>query len=150
LVELKRKDLVLGTFGAVAPEALKTFDITQPVFQAELVDAAWSASLRERKVEYTEVPRFPSVRRDLSLLLDQAVTYADLEKLAFRAERELLRAVDLFDVYEGDKLPKGKKSYALSFILQDGARTLTDDVVEKAMGRIRQAFEREVGAELRA
>jgi phenylalanyl-tRNA synthetase beta chain len=95
------------------------------------------------------VPRFPAVRRDLSLLLDREVQFSQLKELAFRAEHKLLRDVDLFDVYEGEKLPKGRKSYALSFILQDMEHTLTDEQVEKAMGRIRAAYERELGAELR-
>lgn len=89
------------------------------------------------------------MRRDLSLLLDRSVAYAQLEHIAFQAERKLLKTVDLFDVYEGDKLPAGKKSYALSFILQDNEKTLTDEMVDKAMGRIRGAMEKEVGAELR-
>ena len=96
-----------------------------------------------------QVPRFPSVRRDLSLLLDAEVRFERLRKLAFNAERKLLREVDLFDVYQGEKLPAGKKSYALSFILRDPDRTLTDEQVEKAMGRIRNAIEKETGAELR-
>lgn len=77
------------------------------------------------------------------------MTYAQLEKLALQAERKLLQSVDLFDVYEGDKLPAGKKSYALSFTLQDAEKTLTDEQVDKAMGRIRATLEKEVGAELR-
>ncbi len=109
----------------------------------------WVNWLKSQRVKYAEVSRFPSVRRDLSLLLDKAVTFGQLETLARQSERKLLRTVDLFDVYEGDKLPSGKKSYALSFILQDAEKTLTDEQVEKAMGRIRQAFEKEVGAELR-
>ena len=89
------------------------------------------------------------MRRDLSLLLDKAVRFDQLRKLALDAERKLLREVDLFDVYEGDKVPTGKKSYALSFILQDVEKTLTDEQVEKSMGRIRHALEKEVGAEVR-
>ena len=96
-----------------------------------------------------ELSKFPEVKRDLALLIDKRVTFSELRDAAFAAERKLLRSVSLFDVYEGDKLPKGKKSYALAFTLQDPARTLTDDIVEKAMGRIRQALEKGVGAELR-
>ncbi|MBP7514353.1 MAG: phenylalanine--tRNA ligase subunit beta, partial [Flavobacteriales bacterium] len=102
-----------------------------------------------RRTGFKPVPRFPAVRRDLSLLLDQAVTFADLERVARQSERKLLREVGLFDVYEGDRLPEGKKSYALSFILLDEEKTLTDDQVEKAMGRIRLNFEKELGAQLR-
>jgi phenylalanyl-tRNA synthetase beta chain len=148
-VLVQRKGVTLATFGVVKPSVLKAFDIAQPVLYAELNDAAWLQQISAMKLEHQEVPRFPAVRRDLSLLLDKAVTYAQLEKLALQAERKLLRQVDLFDVYEGDKLPAGKKSYALSFTLQDVEKTLTDEQVEKAMGRIRNAFEKEAGAELR-
>jgi phenylalanyl-tRNA synthetase beta chain len=133
----------------VRKSALKAADVNQPVLFAELDEQALLDACRAQAVGFTEVPRFPSVRRDLSLLLEQGVRFEQLRKLAFNAERKLLREVDLFDVYQGDKLPAGKKSYALSFILQDAEKTLTDDQVDKAMGRIRQTFEKEVGAELR-
>ncbi len=148
-IAVQRKDTSFAVIGAVRNEVLKAFDIAQPVFFAEIMDSVWFADLTKKKIAYAEVPKFPAVRRDLSLLLDRSVTFAQLEKLALQSERKLLRAVDLFDVYEGDKLPQGKKSYALSFTLQDVERTLTDEQVEKAMGRIRAAFEKEVGAELR-
>lgn len=89
------------------------------------------------------------MRRDLSLLIDRTVSFAELERVARQSERKLLREVGLFDVYEGDKLPAGKKSYALSFVLLDDEKTLTDEQVEKAMGRIRQGMEKELGAQLR-
>jgi phenylalanyl-tRNA synthetase beta chain len=129
---------------------LKAADVSQPVFFAELDEEALLDACRAQEIGYTEVPRFPSVRRDLSLLLDEGVRFDTLRQLAFTAERKLLREVGLFDVYQGDKLPAGKKSYALSFVLQDLTKTLTDEQVDKAMGRIRQALEKEVGAELRA
>ncbi|MFT3886452.1 MAG: phenylalanine--tRNA ligase subunit beta [Flavobacteriales bacterium] len=148
-VEVKRNGRLLAVIGEVPKPLREAFGVSQPVFCAELMDQAWLDLLRAVKVGYTEVPRSPAVRRDLSLLLAQDVPYAQLEQLAFRAERKLLKRVGLFDVYEGDKLPKGKKSYALSFILQDPEKTLTDEQVDKAMARIRQAFEQEAGAELR-
>lgn len=141
--------VTLAFCGEVLPDVLKAFDVGQPVFYAEVDVAACKNLLAKRRTVFTPVPRFPSVRRDLSLLLDKAVTFADLERVARQSERKLLREVGLFDVYEGDKLPEGKKSYALSFILQDEERTLTDEQVEKAMGRIRQALEKEAGAVLR-
>lgn len=140
---------VFAFCGEVLPEVLKAFDVNQPMFYAEVDVAACKNVLAKRRTVFTPVPRFPSVRRDLSLLLDNAVTFAALERVARQSERKLLREVALFDVYEGDKLPEGKKSYALSFILQDEEMTLTDDQVEKAMGRIREAFGKELGAELR-
>jgi phenylalanyl-tRNA synthetase beta chain len=149
VLEWKQKDRHAAQVGVVRPDVLKAFGLDQPAFYGELSVGTWVMWLTSQRVKYAEVSRFPSVRRDLSLLLDKAVTFSQLEALARQSERKLLRAVDLFDVYEGDKLPAGKKSYALSFILQDAEKTLTDEQVEKAMGRIRQAFEKEAGAELR-
>lgn len=140
---------MIGTIGRVTRAVREAFGVEQEVYIVELDDAVLFAALQRNKPAYSEVPKFPAVRRDLSLLLDVAVPYAELERIAYKAERQLLRNVELFDVYEGDKLPKGKKSYALAFTLQDPARTLTDDIVEKSIGRIRQALEKGVGAELR-
>lgn len=148
-LEVKQGKRTVAVLGEVKPGVAKAFDVNQPAWYAELMDAELVELLRKATITYREVAKFPSVRRDLSLLLNSAVDYATLERTAFQAERKLLREVGLFDVYEGDKLPAGKKSYALSFILQDSEKTLTDEQVEKAMGRIRQALEKEVGAELR-
>lgn len=139
----------VALLGRVPAHVLKAFDIAQPVYHAMLEDEVLRAKLAHAQPLYQEVPRFPSVRRDLSLLLDADVRFDTLRQVAFTAERKLLKEVGLFDVYQGDKLPAGKKSYALSFILQDPTKTLTDEQVDKAMGRIRQAMEKEVGAELR-
>ena len=141
--------IAIAFSGEVLPEVLKVFDVNQPVFYAEVDVDACKSALAKRRTVFAPVPRFPAVRRDLSLLLDNTVTFAELERVARQSERKLLREVGLFDVYEGDKLPEGKKSYALSFILQDEEKTLTDDQVEKAMGRIRSAFEKELDAQLR-
>ncbi|HRO39552.1 MAG TPA: phenylalanine--tRNA ligase subunit beta [Flavobacteriales bacterium] len=149
VVEVKHGKRTVAVMGAVKPSVAKAFEVHQPAWYAELMDAELVRLLRTGKASYQEVAKFPAVRRDLSLLLNSAVDYATLERTAFQAERKLLREVGLFDVYEGDKLPSGKKSYALSFILQDTEKTLTDEQVEKAMGRIRLALEKEVGAELR-
>ncbi len=148
-VEVKHGKKVVALLGEVQPAVGKAFEVNQPAWYAELMDETLVELLRKDRTTYREVAKFPSVRRDLSLLLNSAVDYASLERVAFQAEHKLLREVGLFDVYEGDKLPAGKKSYALSFILQDKEKTLTDEQVEKAMGRIRQALEKEVGAELR-
>ncbi len=140
---------LVGVLGSVKKSALKQADVGQPVHYAQLNEEALLEACRAGKLQYAEVPRFPAVRRDLSLLLATDVRFDRLREVAMNAERKLLREVDLFDVYEGDKLPAGKKSYALSFVLQDAEKTLTDDQVEKAMGRIRAALEKEVAAELR-
>ena len=139
----------VGVLGVVKKNEAKAGDVAQPVYYAELNEEALLDACRAGTLTYAEVPRFPAVRRDLSLLLASDVRFDRLRQVALNAERKLLREVDLFDVYEGDKLPAGKKSYALSFVLQDAEKTLTDEQVEKAMGRIRQAMEKEVGAELR-
>ncbi|MBK9274405.1 MAG: phenylalanine--tRNA ligase subunit beta [Flavobacteriales bacterium] len=137
----------LAVAGTVRPEVAKAHDVDQAVLFAELCDALWT--LPASPVQFAEVPRFPAVRRDLSLVLDHATTFEDLRRAAHQAERKLLRDVDLFDVYEGDKLPPGTKSYAVRFTLLDLERTLTDEQVDKAMKRIREALEREAGAKVR-
>ena len=144
------KDQVLGSIGEVAPSVLKQYDLNQPVFFTSIDEQVLFSLCGSEQTSFHEISRFPAVRRDLSLLLDEQVRFDQLKELAFTAERKLLKNVDLFDVYQGEKLPKGKKSYALSFILQDPEKTLTDDQVEKAMGRIKQVIEKETGAELRA
>ena len=98
---------------------------------------------------FRELPRFPEVRRDLALLLDENVTYADLRACALKNAKKMLRSVGLFDVYRGDKIPAGKKQYALSFVLRDDERTLTDADVERTMSRILDAYTKEFGAVLR-
>ncbi len=144
------KEKAIATIGEVPPATLEQYDVNQPVFFASMDEQLLLELCREEKIVFREVAKFPSVRRDLSLLLDEQIRFDQLKKIAFSAERKLLREVDLFDVYQGEKLPKGKKSYALSFILQDSEHTLTDEQVEKAMGRIKSSIEKETGAELRA
>jgi phenylalanyl-tRNA synthetase beta chain len=147
--ELRVNGAAVGVLGRVKQSELRAADVGQPVFFAELDLGALLAACRAVKGGYAELPRHPAVRRDLSLLLPADARFEDLRAIAFKAERKLLREVGLFDVYEGDKLPAGRKSYALSFILRDEERTLTDEQVEKAMGRIRSALEQEAGAQLR-
>ena len=108
------------------------------------LQAAYSAT-----VVATELPRFPEVRRDLSLVLDRAVTFAEIETMARRTERKLLRDLQVFDVYEGDRLPADKKAYAISFLLQDTSQTLTDKVIDSTMSRLQQQLERQLGATIR-
>ena len=105
--------------------------------------------VKRDRIKYKEMPKFPEVRRDLALLLDEKVEYAQLRKAAFKSARKLLRNVNLFDVYRGDKIPAGKKQYALSFVLQDLDKTLTDSEVEKVMSRLLSTFGNEFGATLR-
>jgi len=148
-LEYRIGEKVLATMGTVAPARLKQFDIKVPVFAVEI---RWNLLLKQymkNKVLYKEMPKFPEVRRDLALLLDESVSYAQVRKAAFAAERKLLRNVALFDVYRGDKIPSGKKQYAISFVLRDDDRTLTDQAVENAVKRLLEAFEKQFGAALR-
>jgi len=126
----------LLTIGKLNSGILKQFDIKQDVFYAEL---EWTTLLRELKpdsIRFSEISRYPEVRRDLALVLDKNVKYSDIETLASRHGKGILRSVNLFDVYEGEKIEAGKKSYAVSFILQDDQKTLTDKVFEKELGAL--------------
>jgi phenylalanyl-tRNA synthetase beta chain len=143
-----RKD-ALAELGKVKPSLLKHFDIGQDVYYAEI---NWDLLLRQTKpdgIVYREIPKFPEVRRDLSMVLDKNVQFRDIERLSFESERNYLRNVNLFDVYEGDKIGAGKKSYALSFILVNEEDTLTDKQIDKAMERIMQNLEKSLGAVIR-
>ncbi|KAB7730384.1 phenylalanine--tRNA ligase subunit beta [Rudanella paleaurantiibacter] len=136
------------SLGLVNPKLTKLVDLKQPVFYA---DFDWQALMKaySGKAKYEEVPRFPDVRRDLSLVLDKAVTFDQISKLAHQTERKLLRSVGVFDVYEGENLGAGKKSYSVSFTLQDPTQTLNDAVIDKTMQRLMGAFERDLGAVIR-
>jgi len=139
----------LLSIGRLSAGILKQFDIKQDVFYAEI---DWSNLLREVKpdnVKFSEISRYPEVRRDLALLLDKSVKFSDIETLAHRNGKGILRVVNLFDVYEGEKIEAGKKSYAVSFTMQDNQKTLTDNDIEKLMKRLVEAFEKELGAVIR-
>lgn len=139
----------LVEFGVVKPTILKEFGIKQEVLFA---DFNWDTILKltgNKKISVTELQKFPSVKRDLALLLDSETAFDEVYNLAFQTERKLLKEVDLFDVYEGDKLPDGKKSYAVSFILQDETKTLADKQIDKIMQKLQQAFEKKLDAVLR-
>lgn len=148
-LSLKVKDKMLAEIGLVNGNILKGFDINQEVF---FVDIDWELAFSlatKTKVIYREVPKFPSVRRDLALLLDKQIKFEQIEQLAFQTEKSLLKNVNLFDIYEGDKLPSGKKSYAVSFTLLDEEKTLNDKQIDKIMERLQKIFEEKLGAELR-
>jgi phenylalanyl-tRNA synthetase beta chain len=139
---------VLVEFGAIKKSILKEFDIKQEVFFA---DFNWDAILKlvTGKIKFTEISKYPEVRRDLALLVDNDVTFETIYSNARQAEKSLLKDINLFDVYEGSNLPEGKKSYAVSFTLQDSSKTLTDEQIDKIMGKIRNTLESQVGAQLR-
>ena len=140
---------VLATLGTINPVLAKRFSIKQPVFAAEINWQVLFKLVKRDKFSFTELPKFPEVRRDLALLLDESVQYGDLRKSAFRSAKKLLKSVTLFDVYRGENILVGKKQYALNFVLQDPERTLTDAEVEKTMEKILSGFQNEFGAILR-
>ncbi|MBK0382673.1 phenylalanine--tRNA ligase subunit beta [Pedobacter sp. SD-b] len=139
----------LVSFGAVAPKELKKADVSKPVFYADIDWDMLLMLVKNNKISYQEVSKFPAVRRDLSMLLDKAVNFEDLKRIAIKTEKSLLKEVNVFDVYQGDKLPEGKKSYALSFILQDEEKTLTDSQIDGIMKKLIANFGKEAGAEIR-
>ena len=139
----------LVEFGVIKKKILKEFGIKQEVLFA---DFDWTSILSisgKKKIKVSMLPKFPSVKRDLALLLDLKITFKEIYDLAFQSERNLLKDVGLFDVYQGDKLPEGKKSYAVSFVLQDNNKTLEDRQIDKIMQKLQQSFEKNLGAVLR-
>ncbi|MFB0498142.1 phenylalanyl-tRNA synthetase beta chain [Mucilaginibacter sp. OAE612] len=144
---LNGKQLV--KFGSVAAASLKKADVDKEVFYADFNFDLVLAAIRKNKIVYQEVSKFPAVRRDLSMLIDQSVSFGQLKQIAQRTERKLLKEVDVFDVYQGDKLPAGKKSYALSFIIQDLEKTLTDKAIDSIMQKLIYNLGKEAGAEIR-
>jgi phenylalanyl-tRNA synthetase beta chain len=139
----------LVDFGLVKKQVLKHFDINQDVIFA---DFNWDAILdvvKRNKITFKAITKYPEVKRDFALLLDDSVTFESIYKLAKQSEKQLLKSVNLFDVYQGKNLPKGKKSYAVSFTLQDENKTLTDKQIDKIMNKLQSSFERQLGAELR-
>ncbi|GGC87097.1 phenylalanine--tRNA ligase beta subunit [Flavobacterium lutivivi] len=138
----------LVEFGTVKKSILKHFDIKQEVFYA---DFNWNLILKliGSKIKFTDIPKYPEVRRDLALLVDENVTFDAIYTIARQTEKSLLKEVNLFDVYQGKNLPEGKKSYAVSFILQDNSKTLTDEQIDKIVSKLQKNLENEVGASLR-
>ncbi|MEO6883450.1 MAG: phenylalanine--tRNA ligase subunit beta, partial [Bacteroidia bacterium] len=144
----KKQELVI--FGELNRNlAPKEIGIHQRVFYAEFNWDAIVKLAQNQKINFSEISKFPSVRRDLALLLDKKINFSEIEKLAYQTEKEILKKVDLFDVYEGEKIGKEKKSYAVSFILQNENATLTDKQIEKTMEKLSSAFTEKLGAVLR-
>ncbi|MBQ9675857.1 MAG: phenylalanine--tRNA ligase subunit beta [Bacteroidaceae bacterium] len=139
----------LAMIGIVTRKLLKQFDIDNAVYFADINWIEVMRSIRSLKVSFKELPKFPAVRRDLALLVDKNVQFAQIEKLVFDADRKLVKSVNLFDVYEGKHLEAGKKSYAISITLQDENQTLNDKVIDKVMQKIIKSLEERAGARLR-
>ena len=146
-IELHKK--TIAECGWATPEQLQSFGIKNPVYYAIIQWDQLLDLLNRVKIEYSELPKSFAIRRDFSLLIDQQVNFSDLRQSAMKADKKLLKSVGLFDVYEGKNLDSGKKSYALSFILQDGDRTLTDQEIDSCMSKIQANLEKECGATLR-
>jgi len=146
-VSYRNKEVVV--FGQVSQNRLNHFEIETPVFYASF---NWDLLLRfhDGSVHYEDLPKYPEVRRDLALIIDENVSFTAIQDLAFHVERKLLKSVNLFDVFQSDKLGSGMKSYAVSFVLQDERKTLTDKQIEKVMKGLVSAFEQKLGAKLRS
>lgn len=146
---IKTHKQTIGSFGIISKKILKNFDIDTDVYFAEM---DWDMLMKEssnNKVKFSEISKFPAVRRDLALLIDKGIAFSQIEQIAQKTERKLLKQVTLFDVYEGKNLPEGKKSYAVNFMLQDEGKTLTDKQIDNVMKKIQNNLEKELGATLR-
>ena len=139
----------LVEFGVINKRVLKEFGIKQEVLFADFDWRSLNEISGKKKIKVSSLLKFPSVKRDLALLIDEKVTFKEIYNLSFQVERNLLKDVGLFDVYQGDKLPEGKKSYAVSFILQDSNKTLKDAQIDKIMQKLQQSFEKNLEAVLR-
>ena len=147
-IVIKKEGKMLGILGKLRKDLLSIYGIKQAVFHAQL---DWQIVLSSYKsdIAYEPIPKFPEVKRDLSLVLNKEISYAEIQQLAFRQEKKLLNRMNLFSVYEGDKIEKGKKAYAISFFLQDKFKTLTDKQIDKSMNALMSLYEKELGAVIR-
>ena len=136
--------------GIVSPAVLSKFDIKQAVYFAEIDFDLIVRAAKKQRIAVEELSRFPEVKRDLALLVDKSVSFSELRNIAFATEKKLLKRVTLFDVYEGDKLPEGKKSYALGFTLEDKNQTLNEKTIEKTMANLQRQLEAKAGAQVRS
>ena len=149
LVLKTRAGKVLCEMGTVCHKILKKMDIAQDVFYADLNWDNLMRAIKKNETLYHDISKFPSVSRDLALLIDKSVQFEQIEQIARQTEKKLLKSVELFDVYEGKNLPAGKKSYAVNFILQDESKTLTDKQIEAIMNKLINNLKQKLGAELR-
>ncbi|WP_436517751.1 phenylalanine--tRNA ligase subunit beta [Ekhidna sp. To15] len=147
-VVIKKEGEMLGILGKLKKELLAIYGIKQDVFHAQL-DWVKVVGMYKTDISYEPIPKYPEVKRDLSLVLDKKISYADIQQLAFKQEKKLLNRMNLFSVYEGDKIEKGKKAYAISFFLQDKFKTLTDKQIDKSMNSLMLLYEKELGAVIR-
>ena len=135
--------------GIVSRKIQKMMDVDHEVYYADLNWKLLMKAIRNNKISYTEISKFPAVSRDLALLLDKGVEFAEIEKVAYSTEKKLLKEVTLFDVYEGKNLDAGKKSYAVNFVLQDEMKTLNDKQIDAIMNKLIANLQAKLGAKLR-
>ncbi len=147
-LEYKLGKATVLKMGSVSRKFLKLYGIDQEVYFAE-INWGFFVGKTPKSKTFEEIVKFPKVKRDLALLVDEKVNYSEIEKIAFDTDKSLIKEVNIFDVYQGDKIPAGKKSYAVSFILQDVNKTLTDKVIEKVMNKLIYSYENKLGAEIR-
>jgi len=148
-LSIQTNEKTIVQYGSVKKSHLKNFDITSEIFIADFNWDAVIKLIRTKDEPVQEVSKFPQVRRDLSMMIDRNVSYAEIESISFKTEKNLLKEIRLFDVYEGEKIEAGKKSYAVTFILQDDRQTLTENQIDKIMNRLMEAFEKQAGAVIR-
>ena len=148
-VSYVHNDQILAETGIISGSVAKKFDIDQEIFYGHIEWDRLMKLIKDNSIQYHELPKFPFVRRDLALLVDNSIKFSQIRDLAFRAEKNILREVGLFDVYESETLGKNKKSYAVSFILQDELRTLTDKTIDNVMNSFVRIFEKELEAKIR-
>ena len=149
LVLKNRGGKVMAEMGILNHKLLKTFDLQQPVYYADLDWQALMKAIRKNALTFTDISKYPAVSRDLALLVDNNVEFAQIEHVAKQTEKKLLKRVELFDVYQGKNLPAGKKSYAVNFILQDENKTLNDKAIDAIMQKLIKQLTTQLGAELR-
>ena len=148
-IQYRIKQGVIAQFGTIHKSILKAFDLGQEVLYADFNWDLVLSVIDQGEVQFKAISKFPQVKRDFALLLDQQVSFDQLSAAAYKSEKNLLKKVQLFDVYTGKNLPDNKKSYALSFTLQDDKKTLTDKQIEKVMTKLQKTFEEDFGAVLR-
>lgn len=146
---MTRGGKVICEMGIVSKKIQKKFDIQNPVYFAQINWTQLCKAVKKHAVHYAEISKFPAVSRDLSLLIDSSTEFAEIEKIARASEKKLLKSVELFDVYEGDKLPAGKKSYAVNFVFQDAEKTMNDKAIDAIMNKLINNLKKQLGAELR-
>jgi phenylalanyl-tRNA synthetase beta chain len=146
-LSFNKKPLV--TFGTIQPNITEQFDLSQPVYMADFLWKNVMDVIRNNNMKFRPISAFPQVRRDLALVLDKQVTYGELERIALKSEPKLLQSINTFDVYVGDKIEQGKKSYAISVLLQDDEKTMTDQDIDRVVNKLVKQFEKELGATLR-